>query len=64
MKGEELKKQIGAAAYIECSAKTQQVIELSRMNFAVPKFVIHLVTDKLCFVALGHAGSAEHKGCV
>jgi hypothetical protein len=26
MQGEELRKQIGAAAYIECSSKTQQVV--------------------------------------
>lgn len=28
MQGEELRKQIGAAAYIECSSKTQQVDNL------------------------------------
>ena len=26
LQGEELRKQIGAAAYIECSSKTQQVV--------------------------------------
>lgn len=30
--GEELRKQIGAAAYIECSSKTQQVYNLEELK--------------------------------
>ena len=30
--GEELRKQIGAAAYIECSSKTQQVYNLEEFQ--------------------------------
>ncbi|KAE9462838.1 hypothetical protein C3L33_05258, partial [Rhododendron williamsianum] len=40
-KGEELRKQIGAAAYIECSSKTQQV-DLQKEEDVVDVFVINV----------------------
>lgn len=50
--GEELRKQIGAAAYIECSSKTQQVIAIDK-NW---KRVCHLEDKMLsCLMAHGTA---------
>lgn len=49
IQGEELRKQIGAAAYIECSSKTQQVeLGLTYGVFSCPIFLKAIRASKNC----------------
>lgn len=43
MQGEELRKQIGAAAYIECSSKTQQVDRYISWTWDLKDFIASLL---------------------